>query len=181
LATLITIPFVALPDVSFFKPNGFLDKILLLTAALTGFYVAALVAAATFSHPDLDKVIRSGPLVLIDKDTNGDVIREELTRREFACLIFGYLAFAAFVISVLSAFLIALSGANLGEMASWRVVGFLVQGDVWLLLRAVVVFCMSAMVAHLSVATALGLYYLMDRLYRYDRQIIPKKQESDAA
>jgi len=180
-AAIISSPFILLPGVSFFKPNGFLDKILTLVAALTGFYVAALVAAATFSHPDLDKVIRAGPIVLLDKDSDGKVIQEHLTRRGFACLIFGYLAFAAFVVSVLSALLVSMSGTNLSVIANWHIIGQLVQGNTWLGLRGMVIFFMCAMIAHIAVATALGLYYLMDRLYRRDREIVPKKPGSDAA
>jgi hypothetical protein len=79
-----------------FYPNGFIDRLLTLTSALTGFYVAALVAAATFNHPDLDNVIKSGPIALITKDSDGHNISEFLTRREFICTIFSYLAFSAF-------------------------------------------------------------------------------------
>ena len=59
------------PAEYFFSANGFLDKTLLLTVALTGFYVAALVAAATFGHPDLDKVIKDWPVILLVKDVDG--------------------------------------------------------------------------------------------------------------
>ena len=49
IAILLPLRLFCLPGTSFFRPNGFLDRLLTLTAALTGFYVAALVAAATFA------------------------------------------------------------------------------------------------------------------------------------
>jgi hypothetical protein len=177
LAALIAAPFVLIPGASFFHPNGFLDKLLVLTSALTGFYVAALVAAATFSHPDLDKTIRSGPIALITKDDDGNRIRELLTRREFVCIIFGHLAFATFMLSVASSFLIGLSGID------YIKVFFFAKVILWV--RAFVIIGLSAAVGHVIVATALGLYYLMDRMYRHDRKITSRKtahqKESGAA
>ena len=176
LAIILALPFILLKDASFFRPNGFFDKLLLLTAALTGFYVAALVAAATFSHPDLDKVIKSGPVALITKDADGKMVEELLTRREFACMIFGYLAFASLMISLTASFFVAVSGADRSIFMHIKWVGFLIANNsYWLFTRAVLIFVICIPIAHLFVATALGLYYLMDRLYRRDRQIVTKK------
>jgi hypothetical protein len=185
IAILIMVPFVLLKDASFFRPNGFLDKILTLTAALTGFYVAALVAAATFSHPDLDKVIKSGPIALLTKDADGNRIKEYLTRREFACTIFGYLAFLSLIISIMAAFLISISAASFDRIShvlnNIKYIGFLFSAEYFLYLRGFVIFAVSLAISHLFVATCLGLYYLMDRLYRHDRQITTKKTSSEAA
>lgn len=175
LALLITLPFVLMPGVSYFKPNGFLDKIIALSSALTGFYVAALVAAATFQHSDLDKVIRVGSIFLITKDVDGNRVRELITRREFVCAIFGYLAFAAFVLSVIAAMLIGISGAHLAKLSEISYFGALFRDDTWLVLRAIVIYAVSFLVSHVTVVTSLGLYYLMDRLHARDREIITKK------
>ncbi len=175
LAVVIAVPYLFVPGVSFFKANGFLDKLLTLTAALTGFYVAALVAAATFNHPDLDKVIKSGPIALITKDVDGNKIKDYLTRREFVCTVFGYLAFATFVLSLTAAFCIGLSGINFAEAVKWPVVGVLFSGDYWLVIRGTVIAAIALLVGHVAVVTSLGLYYLMDRLYRHDRQITTPK------
>jgi hypothetical protein len=184
LALALTAPFVILPETGFFHANGFLDKLLTLTSALTGFYVAALVAAATFQHPDLDKTITAGPIALVRKGDDGQRVTELLTRREFACTIFGYLAFSTLALSLVAAFLVSISGANLGALATWPVLGALVAGPTFLLIRGVVIFTLCAMTAHMAVVTCLGLYYLMDRLYRRDRQIVTPKSSvsnSDAA
>ncbi len=180
LASIITAGFSLLPNAVFFEPDGFLDKCLNLTSALTGFYIAALVAAATFSHPDLDKVIKSGPVVLITKGADGRKIQEALTRREFTCAIFGYLAFAAMLISLCAALGVGLSKVRWDELP-WPTIGGVVASSYLPWGRAAVVFVYSVAISHLIVATALGLWYLMDRLYRHDREILTKKPDSRAA
>jgi hypothetical protein len=186
LALLITVPFVVLQDAPFFHKDGFLDKLLGLTSALTGFYVAALVAAATFSHPDLDKVFKAGPIALVSRDADGNRVAEHLTRREFVCTVFGYLAFSSLTISLFASLSIGLSGFNHASVAAWPYVGRFIGGEYLVYTRAVVIFIFAAAIAHMAVVTSLGLYYLMDRLYRRDREIVtPKgaldKPESDAA
>jgi hypothetical protein len=176
LAIILSFPFIFVEDSSFFRPNGFLDKLLTLTAALTGFYVAALVAAATFSHPNLDKVIKVGPVALITKDADGHKVAEALTRREFVCTIFGYLAFSAFAISIVAALLIGISGAQ-ATFAHWKWIGVAFSSEYWRITRGVVIFLVTLSIAHLATVTALGIYYLMDRLYRRDRQITTLKPD----
>lgn len=175
LAALISAPFILLDGLPFFHKDGFLDKILVLTSALTGFYVAALVAAATFDHPDLDKVFKAGPVALISKDADGNKIAEHLTRREFVCTIFGYLAFSSFVISLLAAFFIAVSTYDHEAAAKLPIIGAFIGGEYVNVTRGIVLFAFAAGIAHLAVVTSLGLYYLMDRLYRRDREIITPK------
>jgi hypothetical protein len=165
-------PFIFIPGAIFFRNGGFLDKALILTSALTGFYVAALVAAATFAHPDLDKTITAGPIALISKDDDGVKIAQALTRREFVCMIFGYLAFLSMAISVLSSLAIGIAESGLMKIISATIFWYL---------RALAILGFSLMVSHLMVVTSLGIYYLMDRLYRRDRQIKSKKTGAEAA
>jgi len=171
LAAALALPFVLLPGAVFFKNGGFLDKMVILTSALTGFYVAALVAAATFGHPDLDKTITAGQIAIIARDDDGQKILRALTRREFVCTMFGYLAFLALILSVFSAGAIGIAESSI------------FNSDVWWFWYgrsfAIVVYAM--MTAHLMVVTSLGLYYLMDRLWRKDRQITTKKTINEAA
>lgn len=173
ISLVLVAPFYFLEGASFFRPNGFLDKILSLAGALTGFYIAALVAAATFTHPDLDKAIRSGPVALIEKDADGNKVQIALTRREFACTIFGYLSFAALAISIGCAVAVGLSSAKLPAVIAEHKSA----------IRIAIAYVFVLAISHLFVATSLGLYYLMDRLYRHDRQIVSKKpsQNSQAA
>jgi len=179
LAVLLALPFILLPGTSFFHKDGFLDKLLILTSALTGFYVAALVAAATFAHPDLDKVFKAGPVALVTRNHDGQKIMEHLTRREFVCTIFGYLAFSSLSLSLLSSLFVAASDFSHAEAARWRFVGPFMGGEYAWITRDAAIFCFTLAIAHLAVVTALGLYYLMDRLYRRDREIVTPKMPVD--
>lgn len=165
IAAFIVAPFVFLGG-SFFHVDGFLDKVLTLTSGLTGFYVAALVAAATFSHPDLDKVIKSGPIALLTKDIDGNVVRDYLTRREFACTIFGFLSFSSMGLSIACASAVGLSKYDWSSL-----------GEYFFAVRTTVIVLFALWVAHVMTVTALGLFYLMDRLYRHDRQITTTKED----
>lgn len=179
LAILIAAPFIVLPGVPFFHKDGFLDKLLILTSALTGFYVAALVAAATFTHPDLDKVFRAGPVALVTRDHDGSKIMEHLTRREFVCTIFGYLAFSSLALSLFSALFIGAADFNHAAVAQWPYIGSWIGGDHLPITRGVLIFIFALAIAHLAVVTGLGLYYLMDRLYRRDGVITTPKGSLD--
>jgi len=174
LALVLALPFIFVPGTAFFHKDGFLDKLLILTSALTGFYVAALVAAATFTHPDLDKVFKAGPVALVTRD-NGQKIMEYLTRREFVCRIFGYLAFSSFVISLFASLFVGASGFDHAAVTHWRLIGPFIGGNYLPVTRAVVIFCFTLAIAHLAVVTGLGLYYLIDRLHRRDREILTPK------
>jgi hypothetical protein len=180
LTLLIGTPFVLLPDAPFFRSGGFLDKLLLLTSALTGFYVAALVAAATFVHDDLDKVITLGAIEL-PMQIDGKKVLTPLTRREFACTIFGYLAFSALMLSLLSGLAISLSGASHRPLENLPVVGALFVPSHFILVRDVFIYLFSAAVSHLAVVTSLGLYYLMDRLYRHEPVVLTEKKNKRVA
>ena len=61
LLALILLPFCLIHGANFFGKEGFVDPFGTLASTLTGFYVAALVLAATFTteNGDLDKPIRS--------------------------------------------------------------------------------------------------------------------------
>jgi len=181
LAAIIALPFIILPGASFFKTNGFLDKLLLVMSALSGFYVAALVAAATFNHDDLDRVMTFGSVSVIKKSPEGEKIAEPLTRREFVCTIFGYLAFATFVFTLLSSLFVSLSGIDIGLLAKDKWFGFLFTEHHFIYLRDIILFVFSLIISHIAVVTALGIYYFMDRLHRHDQRIITKKHRDDAA
>jgi hypothetical protein len=166
LAAVISAPFIFFKDAAFFKADGFLDKVLTLTSALTGFYVAALVAAATFTHPDLDKVIKVGPVQVITRDADGNMNHESLTRREFACMIFGYLAASTLLLSLAIAFSIGLSTHT-----------FKFDPNLQIYVRGALIIFFAIWISHITAVTSLGLFYLMDRLHRHDPKILAKKSD----
>ena len=97
----ITLLYFPSGESNFFAKDGFIDKIGSISSSLTGFYIAGLLAVATFSMPkaDLDNPISNGQVFLrSDRQQN-----TPLTRREYVCLMFGYLAMLALLTSVISA------------------------------------------------------------------------------
>ncbi|WP_124255218.1 hypothetical protein [Cereibacter sphaeroides] len=156
-------------NINYFGLDGIVDRIGSLTSTLTGFYVAALVAAAAFasSHADLDEEIKVGPIHQNFK-SNGIVERDRLTRREYVCAIFGYVSLLALALSIASIIIVTVADAiqapsskngifNLGFSALKHLVG--------------TAYALS--VAHLFITTSHGLYYLSYRLYIGDGQILP--------
>ncbi len=180
LTAVLATPFIAIPGASFFQSGGFLDKLLVLTSALTGFYVAALVAAATFPRGDLDKPITLGAISLPMK-IDGEKVVANLTRREFACTIFGYLAFSAMMISIFGGLFVALGPVSTKAVRSLPWVGHLMTGYRYEALRGVFVVAFCVAISHLAVVTSLGLYYLMDRLNRRDPEVLGEKTPSKRA
>ncbi|WP_156883498.1 hypothetical protein [Salipiger mucosus] len=155
------------PGLNFFGPSGLVDRAGSLSSTLTGFYVAALVAAATFtSHiSDLDKYIPNGKLYLKDSlnvasnlEEDEQHFGEEITRRQFICSIFGYLAFMALAISIVSIILVAISSA-IPPKNLYGATPFLVYLIAPLYLMAV---------AHMAITTARGIYYLSYKIYLGD-------------
>jgi hypothetical protein len=177
LGAVIAIPF-AFSNAVFFGQGGFIDKLLVLTSALSGFYIAALLAAATFPLPDLDKVITVGPVKLNQRGASGKVTLTHLTRREFTTIVFGYLAFNAFILSVLGAVAVPLSGADLSPITRFLGIAGAFADYALPYWRGSFVAVFALLTAHLAVVTCLGLYYLMGRLYRRDPEIVTNKKPS---
>lgn len=164
IATAILIPYLLVPDASFFRTGGLLDKLAALTATLTGFYVAALVAAATFTHSDLDKEMVSGAVFMPTKQQDGSVRLIRLTRRELACAIFGYLSFASLIFAIAAAVAVPVATANPSapswypeSLSSWLV-------DIRPTARLAGMVTAAAVIGHIMTATGLGIYYLVERL-----------------
>lgn len=178
VALLVVLPFLLVPEASFFRTGGMLDRLIGLMSALTGFFVAALVAAATFAHADLDKVMTSGAVEMRVFDDDGQARWQKMTRRELACAIFGYLSFAGFVFSVAAAIVVSIASAAPAAPGffSPAAKSFLTEYREYF--RIAAMFCVAIPLGHIMTATALGIYYLMERLH-YKKPIIVSM--SDAA
>ncbi len=180
LAITISAPFVFISGANFFETDGFLDKIIPLSSALTAFYIAALVAVATFSHPDLDKEITIGSIYIVEKSTDGEEKKDYLTRRQFACIIFGYLSFVSMIISVAAAVVVSISLVEIGDLIfSLNNETYFIQ--TWALINNLGIVAFSLLVSHMMVVTALGLYYLMDRIHDRAPVVLTKKRERPAS
>jgi hypothetical protein len=73
--------------------GGYLKGVRELIALFAAFFVVALAAVSTFDRPTLDMVMEGTPPTLDGRD---------LTRRQFVCRLFGYLAALSFVLFLMS-------------------------------------------------------------------------------
>jgi len=125
--------------------HGFVANLNGLLQTLTGFYVGALAAVATFPNPTMDQ--KTDNLFL-----DGDLV----VRRLFIAKLFAYLAFVAFALYLVGLFVslpsYVLHGIGNPLLKKWvRVAGvFIYLFAFWQMLTV----------------TLLGLYYLCDRIHR---------------
>ncbi|MGR8962055.1 hypothetical protein ACU8MP_14615 [Rhizobium leguminosarum] len=177
LACLIAGPFVAVYDTNFFGSDGFLSNMMNLSSALAGFYVAALVAAATLSHgTDLDSRIEVGQILRI---TSGQP--DKLSRREYVCALFGYLSFLSFALAIVLNMSTSIAASTMLKAAlsnplwnGWKITYF----DAVSIIAKIMI---SLPIAHLFIVTSFGLYYLIKRLYERKPTIIGRPRKDDRA
>lgn len=177
LAAVLLAPFIFIPTANFFHKEGFVEKIGDFSSVLTGFYVAGLLAVATFSTAlgDLDEKIERGKIILRSKDK--EVADHTLTRREYICQMFGYLATLSMTISLIS--ILAVVMAHSIGPSPHLAFGYVLDLKP---IKLIVGGLYDMLVAHLVVTTSIGLYYFVDRLYTKEPKIKPKpKTPSDSA
>ncbi len=180
-ALFIALPFVILPGTSYFGKDGFLSSIVNLCSALAGFYVAALVAAATLARGgDLDGKIEVGRIIRIVFE-DGERKEDRLTRREYVCALFGYLSYIAFALAISLNVVTAI--ARSGVFSSLLKVQILSAYELTYFdaISALLKFAISLPIAHMFVVTTYGLYYLITRLYQQKPKIVPRSQNTDKA
>lgn len=134
---------------------------------LSGFYIAALAAVATFQNGNMDVPMDGEPLTLY---------KQELTRRQFLSYLFGYLSFVGFS-TVLVGVLAQLSEQNLhiisADLKVW-ICHFLPNANVqchsfydetisWLKLISLGLYL--SFFFSIMFTTLLGLYYLTERIH----------------
>lgn len=149
---------------NFFGENGFVDKVGALTGSLTGFYVAGLLAVATFATQSsaLDKPIKVGPIYRSRSDVSSKI---GMTRREYVCSIFGYLAFLSLIQSVASALF-----AGIASEISSKTKGIFIVISKWAIdlhdvIRILVECAFILTFVHLMVTSGYGMYYLVFKIY----------------
>ncbi|MBU1564262.1 MAG: hypothetical protein KJ630_01375 [Proteobacteria bacterium] len=168
LSTLIIVTIlIFLPKpVKLLGDGGLLDAIVQLLQMLTGFYIASLAAIATFKKAGMDNPMPGEPPTL--KTTSRGKIRiDQLTRRRFLCLMFGYLAFT----SVLLYFV------GKGAILVSDNMSILLPGIIFALLKWVFITVYLFIASHLIITTLLGLYYMVDRIHRTDGLIDDARDE----
>lgn len=177
LAALLSLPFLVVSTSNYFHKDGFIDKLGSFSSVLTGFYVAGLLAVATFSAKlgDLDTPMDVGPAILPKAGPEEEDLH--LTRREYVCTIFGYLAFLSLFTTLLSISIVILtSGMPLVTDLDLSVGNRTIHIDREAF-RGVPILLFGVLSAHLAVVTCHSLYYLMDRLYAQKPKLLPERPE----
>ena len=174
----IALPFLLLDDANFMGSGGFLSNMMGLCSALAGFYVAALVAAATLSRgSDLDTKIQIGQVRRI---ISKDGAFEKLSRREYVCAIFGYLSFLSLALAIFSNLVVIIAGSKyLGALLETNIkyIDLTIHDIVSPLFKVSI----AIPYAHLFVVTSYGLYYLIKRLYEKKPEVVAKVGSEDKA
>ncbi|MCF3642915.1 hypothetical protein LXM94_23395 [Rhizobium sp. TRM95111] len=141
-----------------------------LLSILTGFFVAALAAVATFGGDEMDKEMPgTQPVTLTDPFRPHDP--ERLTRRRFLCFLFGYLAFVSLAVYLVGFAFAALQTYVIAKyVPTYTVASFIIFWGLY-------GFALGNLLAN----TLLGLFYLTDRIHRPNRVVsIPPPKNSPA-
>lgn len=134
--------------------NGLIDRLLLVSSVLPGFFIAALAAIATFNKPDIDDFMpEPTPRISVEIGGHDNVIR--LTRRRFLAHLFAFLCWESLAIMIACVFA-AIAGKGIASsmpptLAHWATIGF--------------AFVLLTAFWQMVCATCLGLYYLGNRLH----------------
>jgi hypothetical protein len=120
---------------------------------LTGFFVAALAAVATFGKQEMDDL-------RLEHTVNRVSYLEDLSRRRFLSFLFGYLAFLTLVLFVLGyVYLISDRYFIAVVFPEWRAFIFCIF---WMMY----VFALGNLLSN----SLLGLFYLTDRIHRPNKK-----------
>lgn len=157
LTTIVGLPCLLYFDrVNIFAVGGLVYGVNGLLQLLTGFFITALAAIATFpgtqSYPVDETLSGEGAKIVY-----GDEDEEDLTRRRFLCLLFGYLAFASLVL-YLAGVIVMMIAPDLHQLAPrWEIA-------VRLGLRGLFLVLYLPVLGHIIASTCLGLVFLSDRI-----------------
>lgn len=115
---------------------------------LIGFFVASLAAVATFQRDGMDEVMQGEAPLLND---------EEVTRRQYICYMFGYLAFVSLGVY----FVTGIVDLSLGAWA-------IIFGTWYTIVKWFALYLYLVVVANIFITTLLALHFLTDRIVRTD-------------
>jgi hypothetical protein len=171
MATILALPFIFF-DGNFFGASGLLDRVGTFASVLTGFYIAALVGVASLSSTvgDLDDIIDVGPIFGPDVES-GQL--EKLTRRQYVCSLFGYLAFVSLFISISAIFAVVCSGIITpglitkaqASIVTWTGFSASCVATSFEFIRGGIIIVYAVVISHIVATTCHGLYYYIDRIY----------------
>jgi hypothetical protein len=135
--------------------GGVIPAVTGLLQILTGFYIGSLAAVSTFDRPSMDEPMQGNPPTL-QVTRRGQRTEEQLSRRRFLSLLFGYLSFLSLILYIVGAMAEAIaSNVRLLAPVDWM------PALGWVLFGGYLVVANN-----LVVTTLLGLYYMTDRIHR---------------
>lgn len=135
--------------------DAFIAKTILFLQILVPFTIAALAAVATFPSQIMDTKLSGNPKPKLRRKVRGEYIDEELTRRRYVCLLFGYLALLGIILLLIGIILPDI--VRLLTMISW-----LGEKSVQYAVLGLFAFLSGNLLSN----TLLGLFYLSDRIHR---------------
>jgi hypothetical protein len=138
---------------SIYGSPGLISSIVTYLQLLSGFYITALAAIATFNRDGMDDPMLGDPPTL---ELHNSLEPEKLSRRRFLCFLFGYLALGSLLLYI-GGTIITLSAPILKATLEASTVKILR----WTI-STVYIFCTF----NILITSLLGMYYLTDRLHR---------------
>ncbi|AUA31728.1 hypothetical protein CWR53_03520 [Pseudomonas sp. SGAir0191] len=152
LMTLLTLAAVLLAGDKFsvYGTPGLIASITSYLQLLSGFFITALAAIATFNREGMDDEMLGDPPTL----ERG--VPERLSRRRFLCFLFGYLAFGSIALYIAGTIITLSAPALLGHLSQNAILALR-----WSVLT-VYLFCTF----NILITSLLGMYYLTDKLHR---------------
>jgi hypothetical protein len=134
-----------------------------LFAGLPGFFIAALAAVSTFQGGDLDREMESTTIWILANGDGGDT---DVTLRVFLSHLFAYLTLLSGLGFLLCAGATLLAGniAHFQSVASASATGFddaMIHG-----VKSFFVFALAGVTGSVLSCTALGLYFLAERVHQ---------------
>lgn len=156
IAAALTCTHILIPEKTpLTSEGGILDSVTGLLQILSGFYIAALAAVATFDRDIMDRLMPGVPPTIreIRHSKRQDV---PLSMRRFLCYLLGYLAYMSIALY--------LAGSLAPLMKQYC--SDITNAKLALGLKHVVQFIYAFFVIQLLTCTILALYFLSDRIHR---------------
>ena len=138
-----------------FGNDGLIASISQLLSVLVGFYIASLAAVATFPNENLDQSIK-GESATLKNLRGGKKNNENLTRRRFLCLLFGYCSWLSMYLFIFG---------TLSKLIENNIQMIVKPEYHELLIMAFLCIYIFSFI-NLMVTTLLGLSYLTERIHR---------------
>lgn len=127
---------------------------------LTGFFIAALAAVATFGKAEMDDPMPGEPPVRLEHKVNTETYFENLSRRRFLSFLFGYMAFLTLALYVIG------YGYLIADKYLIPAICPDCRGTIFVVFWLVYSFALANLLSN----TLLGLFYLTDRIHRTNKK-----------